>query len=368
MSLPVPDAQSLSPVPALFPMRPLQAGSLRSAWRSLLRQKSAFTGLCVLVTMVMLAVFSDFFASSLPLFVASAPMDTGAPAMRQTEQGRSTTYLLANLVKPDALRTQTPVALDALCERTFCIRALVKYGPRDVDARVLLPPFRVREHPLGTDSEGRDVFAVAVHGLRAIVSFALLAVLILVSIGTFLGSIGGFFGGSVDAVIARAVETMTAFPTLVLVLAVQAVLPHASTITLLFAIGLTRWSEVARVVRAEVLDVMNEDYVLAARALGASQVRVLARHVLPNARGQVIVSASFALSAVVLLQASCDFLGLGVEENLPTWGHLMGQVRRHADAWWLLAVPSLLLLVLVVSQTIVSEALSAALDPKSRTS
>jgi peptide/nickel transport system permease protein len=316
--------------------------------RSLLFKRQPFAALSVLVTMIVVSIFADFFASSLPIFaVASGQV-----------------HVLANVVKPPALAGLSRAGLNAACTRGFCIPALVASGPKDTSPDVLLPPFQRRAHPFGTDRMGRDVFAVAVHGTRAIVSFALLAVLFLVSLGTFLGAIAGFFGGFLDGIISRAVETMTAFPTLVLVLAVQALIPNASSFTLLLAISLTRWAEVARVVRAEVLDVMNEDYALAARALGATPLRVLWRHVLPNARSQVIVAGSFALSAVVLLQASCDFLGVGTAENLPTWGLLMGQAKRSPEAWWLLAIPSMLLLLLVSAQTVISEALRLALDPK----
>jgi peptide/nickel transport system permease protein len=316
--------------------------------RSLLHKRQSFAALSVLVTMILVSVFADFFASSLPVFAVL----------------ENKVHVLANVIKPPALTVLSRSEMNAACAKGFCIRAVVASSPKDPSLEILLPPFRVRAHPLGTDALGRDVFAVAVHGTRAVVSFALLAVLFLVSLGTFLGAIAGFFGGFLDGIISRAVETMTAFPTLVLVLAVQALIPNASSFTLLLAISLTRWAEVARVVRAEVLDVMNEDYALAARALGATPLRVLWRHVLPNARSQVIVAGSFALSAVVLLQASCDFLGVGNAENLPTWGLLMGQAKRHPEAWWLMAFPSSLLLLMVVAQTVISEALRLALDPK----
>jgi peptide/nickel transport system permease protein len=325
--------------------------SFRSAWQRILLQRSPFVGLVVLATLVLTAVFADFLASARPVF---------GNAFDETQ-------LLANVAPSASLLTRSKTEIDAACRAGACLRALVPFGPRDVDVP-LLRPLQSRTHPFGTDSEGRDVFANTVHGTRAVMTFALLAMLLLVLLGTALGAVSGFFGGLLDSAVARLVETMTAFPTLVFVLATQALVPRASTLTLLLAISLTRWAEVARVVRAEVLDVVNEDYTLAARALGASSMRVLVRHVFPNARGQVIVAASFALSAVVLLEASCDFLGIGVTENWPTWGHLMAQGRKHPDAWWLVAFPSGFLLALVAAQTTVSDALRRYLDPKARTS
>jgi peptide/nickel transport system permease protein len=254
--------------------------------------------------------------------------------------------------------------LEAELARGFVLRALVRSGPRETTGDVLRPPLASVSHVLGTDTAGRDVFAVIVHGARVVMSFALLCVALLVAFGTLVGALGGFFGGIFDALVARSVETMTAFPTIVLVLAFQAMMPRASTLTLLLAISLTRWAEVARLVRGEVIAVSAQDYVLAARALGASPLRILVRYVFPNARAQALVSATFALAAVVLVEASCDFLGLGIEESSPTWGHLMAQARHHPAAWWLLAFPALALLVTVVSQNVVGEALRDALDPR----
>jgi peptide/nickel transport system permease protein len=325
--------------------------TFRSAWRRILLQRSPFVGLVIVCTLLLTSVFADFLANARPVF---------GSAFGETQ-------VLGNIAPSAQLAAHSKQEIDAACTQTTCVRSLVRFGPRDLDAK-LLRPFQTSAHPLGTDSDGRDVFAIMVHGTRAVVTFALLAVVLLVSLGTALGAVSGFFGGLLDSAVARLVETMTAFPTLVFVLATQALVPHASSLTLLLAISLTRWAEVARVVRAEVLDVANEDYTLAARALGASPMRVLMRHVFPNARGQVIVAASFALSAVVLLEASCDFLGIGVSEDWPTWGHLMGQGRRHPEAWWLVAFPTLLLLALVAAQTAVSDALRHYLDPKARSS
>lgn len=325
--------------------------SFRRAWQGILFQRASFVAFALLLSLILVAIFADFLASSRPI---------AGHAFGETQ-------LLTNIYPSPETATKSKQEMDAACATSFCVRALVRFGPKDIDTP-LLPPLRQLGHPLGTDAEGHDVFAYTVHGARAVVTFALLATILLVMLGAALGSLSGFFGGLLDSLIARLVETMTAFPTLVLVLATQSLLPQASTLTLLLGISLTRWAEVARVVRAEVLDVVSEDYVLAARALGASPMRILVRHIFPNARGQVIVAASFALSAVVLLEASCDFLGVGVTENWPTWGNLMGQGKRHPEAWWVVVCPTVMLLLLVAAQTTVSDALRRHLDPKARSS
>jgi peptide/nickel transport system permease protein len=197
-------------------------------------------------------------------------------------------------------------------------------------------------------------------------SLALLAVLAFVTIGAALGALAGFFGGVLDALVARLVETLTAFPTLVLVLVVQALVPHPTTLSLLIALALTRWTEVARLVRAEVLLVSSQDYVLAARALGAGPWRILYRHVAPNARAPVLVSATFGLASVVLIEAALDFLRVGLPWHVASWGEMLSQSREHLDAWWLLLFPGLSLFLAVVALNLVGEAIRDALDPRLR--
>src|SRR5262249_32778046 len=144
-----------------------------------------------------------------------------------------------------------------------------------------------------------------------------------------LGALAGFFGGVLDAVLTRVIEAVTAFPTLVFVLVVQAVLSEPTMTSLLFAIGLTRWTEISRLVRAEVLLVSTQDYIQAARALGASPWRILRRHVMPNAVAPALVSAAFGVASVVLIEASLDFLNIGLPKQIPSWGETLSEARVH---------------------------------------
>jgi peptide/nickel transport system permease protein len=162
------------------------------------------------------------------------------------------------------------------------------------------------------------------------------------------------------------VETISAFPTLVLVLVVQATVPHPTLWTLLLAIGLTRWPEVARLVRAEVQMVSSQDYVLAARALGAGPFRILRRHVAPNAFAPILVAGAFGLASVVLVEASLDFLRVGAPGGSASWGETLSETREHLGAWWLLVFPGLAVFVTVLSLNLVGEALRDALDPRLR--
>jgi peptide/nickel transport system permease protein len=194
--------------------------------------------------------------------------------------------------------------------------------------------------------------------------FALAAVVASIALGALFGGLAGLFGGGTDAIVGRAIETVSAFPPLVLVLGVQAAVPRPTLATLFFAIALTRWPEVARLVRAEVMTATTRDYVLAARALGASPIRVLRRHVAPNIRGPLIVAAAVGISAVVLTEASLDFLRVGPPAGAASWGETMSQFRDAPTAWWLLAFPGMLLIATVIGHNLVGEALRDALDPR----
>jgi peptide/nickel transport system permease protein len=194
----------------------------------------------------------------------------------------------------------------------------------------------------------------------------MLASMVLVAIGVVLGGIAGFAGGLLDSIVTRAVESLSAIPTLVLVLVVGALVPHPTTATLLWTIALTRWTDLARLVRAEVLLTLGTDYVAAARALGASPSRVLGRHVLPNAIGPAIVAATFGIASVVLVEAAVDFLRVGSPDTMASWGEALGEARANAGAWWLMVFPGAALLVTLIALTLVGEAARDALDPKLR--
>jgi peptide/nickel transport system permease protein len=187
-----------------------------------------------------------------------------------------------------------------------------------------------------------------------------------IALGAFLGAIAGLFGGATDALLGRAIESVSAFPPLVLVLGIQAALPRPTILTLFLAIALTRWPEVARLVRGEVMLAATRDYALAARALGASPLRVLRRHIAPNVRGPLAVAATVGISAVVLTEASLDFLRVGVPGDAASWGETMSQFRDAPGAWWLLVFPGALLVATVFAHTLVGESFREAFDPRTR--
>lgn len=357
-------AESVVPVPReVIPARPSDSAliakrpenSVRIAFEHLGRNRLPFIGSVFIACLVLTAIFADLLASDLPV------------ACRL----HGSTYVLPNLNRPPALASYDCARIeDELGEGDWAIYPLVRFGPSQSSAHgridALRPPSLLRGHPFGTDDRGRDVFARVVHGARTSLTASLVAVLGFVSVGAALGAIAGFFGGVFDGFVARLVETVSAFPTIVLVLVVQALLPHPTMVTMLIAIGLTRWPEITRLVRAEVMLVASQEYVFAARALGASPWRVLTRHVFPNIKAPIVVALTFGIASVVLIEASLSFLRVGVPPPTPSWGETLSEVRDHTEAWWLLVVPGLAVFATVSSLNLIGEALRDLVDPRLR--
>ncbi len=329
--------------------RPAPREGIEASFPVALASRLGAAGLIVTSLLVLVAVFADLLASDLPI------------ACRH--QGRL--FLFPNVVHPAELSGTTN---DRLREQdSWALFPLVAHGPHASTDRAaaLLHPSE-RGHPLGTDREGRDVFARVVHGTRSYLVFAVLAVAASLAFGALFGGIAGLFGGGVDALVGRLIETVSAFPPLVLVIGVQAAVPTPTIATLFLAIALTRWPEVARLVRGEVMLAATRDYVMAARALGASPLRILRRHIAPNIQGPLIVATAIGISAVVLTEASLDFLRIGPAGGDASWGETMSQFRDAPHAWWLLVFPGLFLFATVIGHNVVGEALRDALDPRTR--
>ncbi|HBG07326.1 MAG TPA: peptide ABC transporter permease [Geobacter sp.] len=240
---------------------------------------------------------------------------------------------------------------------------LTPYAPDTIDAwHVLLPPST--SHWFGTDELGRDVFTRVVYGARVSLKVGFVAVGIAVLIGTVVGLFAGFYGGWLDAFLMRLVDIMLCFPTFFLILAVIAML-EPSIWYIMVIIGLTGWMGVARLVRAEVLSLKSRDFVLAARVLGASDRRIIFRHILPNALSPVLVSATLGVAGAILTESALSFLGIGVQPPTPSWGNILTSGKDYIEfAWWLSLFPGVAILVTVLSYNLVGEGLRDALDPR----
>ncbi len=240
---------------------------------------------------------------------------------------------------------------------------LAPYDPSFIDLQeVLMPPSP--EHWLGTDPLGRDVLSRIIFGSRVSLKVGFVAVGLATLIGLIVGALAGYYGGWVDLALMRFVDLMLCFPSFFLILAVIALL-EPSIWNIMVVIGVTGWMGVARLVRAEFLSLKERDFVLAARALGASDARLILRHLLPNALAPVMVSATLGVAGAILTESALSFLGLGVQPPTPSWGNILTAGKDNIEiAWWLSVFPGLAILLTVMSYNLLGEGIREAIDPR----
>jgi len=220
-------------------------------------------------------------------------------------------------------------------------------------------------HPLGTDSSGRDVFSRMLYAGRVSLSVGLVAVAIYTLIGVILGAFSGFYGGWADALIMRLADIVLAFPTLILIITIVAVL-GPSIYNIMLVIGLLGWPPIARIVRALFLSLREREFVLASRTVGVSNVRIIFRHMLPNTIAPVIVAATFGMANAILLEAGLSFLGLGVQPPTPSWGNMLKDAQSLTvleSMPWLWIPPGTMIALAVLSINFIGDGLRDALDP-----
>lgn len=293
-------------------------GYWRQIWLQFRRNKMAVAGLVFIALLIVMALAAPLIATSKPLYCTSG----GA-----------------------------------------CIKAPIPYTPSEynLDETLMAP---CAEHWLGTDGQGRDVAARMVFGARVSLAVGVVAVGIYIVLGVLLGAAAGYYGGWVDQLISRAIEIMICFPTFFLILTLLAFV-GPSIYNIMIVIGLTSWTGVARLVRGEFLKLKNQDYVQAAVALGASDARIIFRHILPNALAPVLVSATFGVAAAILIESSLSFLGFGVPPQVSSWGSILSQSQEFMDiAWWLTLIPGAAIFITITVYNIVGEGLRDAIDPR----
>ncbi|MGB4135180.1 MAG: ABC transporter permease [Microbacterium sp.] len=272
-----------------------------------------------------------------------------------------------------ASRTQISVAgwvaIGFLAVLVICAAAAPLLPIADPNAQSLsqrmLPPFS--EGALfGTDELGRDILSRLVYGARVSLLVGLSAVLIGGVIGTVLGVLAGHYRGVVDDVISWLINVQLAFPFILLMIAVVAVL-GPSLVNLIVVLGIGSWAVYARIARAEALSIGRRDYIAASRTLGVGDVRLLFRHVLPNVISPLIVIASFEVASMIVAEASMSFLGLGVGPDVPSWGSMISSGRQYMQsAWWLTTLPGLAIACAVLAVNVVGDSLRDRLDPRQR--
>jgi peptide/nickel transport system permease protein len=299
----------------------------RQFWRLFKRDRLAMAGLVVLVLLLAIAVVGKALTAWVPAF---------DPA----------TVRLVDKLRAPLTPTAAPVA------------------PADRPAGGV--------YLLGTDDLGRDVFARMLQGASVSLSVGFVAVGIAMTIGVLLGGLAGYYGGvrlgfiTVDTVIMRFTDVMLSFPTFFLILTVVALLPP-SIYNIMIVIGVTSWMGAARFVRAEFMALRDQDFVVAARALGLPEWRIIFRHMLPNAMSPLLVSATISVADAILTESALSFLGFGVQPPFATWGNILADGKDYIfDAPWLFFIPGLAILAVVLAFNLVGEGLREALNPKLR--
>jgi peptide/nickel transport system permease protein len=221
------------------------------------------------------------------------------------------------------------------------------------------------DHILGSDASGRDVFARLLYAGRISLSVGLVAVAIYTAIGVILGAFAGFYGGWVDSAIMRLADIVLAFPTLVVIITLVSLL-GPSVWNIMVVIGLLGWPPIARILRAQFLSLREQEFVIASRSMGASNGRIIFRHLLPNALAPIIVAATFGIAGAILLEAGLSFLGLGVQPPTASWGNMLNDAQSLPvleSMPWLWLPPGVMIALAVLSINFIGDGLRDAFDP-----
>jgi peptide/nickel transport system permease protein len=321
----------------------------RVFWRRRVNRIAVYGILLILLV----ALSADFLASDKPILA--------------TFHGQL--FVLPNLFwYPELQLYDNRLLVQAMQPGDWAVLPLIPWGYNNHDlSSVLAGPSSW--HWLGTDPSGRDVAARLIHGARVSLLVAFFSVPILVVTGIIIGSLGGYFGGRFDALSTRAVEILNSLPTLLILvtcLAIFAPRDWGSVVMMALIYGLLGWTTVSRLIRGEILRVKELDFVQASRAQGASDLRVLVQHVIPNALSPVLVASTFAVASVILAEGTLSFLGFGIPADMASWGGVIRQVRGNWAAWWLGVFPGFAIFLTVTLFNIAGEGLRDAIDPRLR--
>ena len=300
------------------------------------------------------------------------PTHVSAPAERLAASGvASAVTAVPDPATPPARRRLTgtfwwSLALVVLlCLIALFARALAPYSPSeqlDIIGLKNRPPSLA--HPFGTDQYSRDLLSRMLFGARISLSVAMLAVLLSATLGTAYGLAAGYIGGRVDAIMMRFLDACLAIPRVLLLVAILALWSPVPLAALIAIIGVTGWFEVSRLVRAEVLSVLQRDYILAARALGTSGFRVVWRQILPNVLNPVVVAATLGVGNVIILEAGLSYLGIGARAPTASWGSIFFDGSDAFQVtWWIALFPGLAIIMTVLAFNALGTALRDALDP-----
>jgi oligopeptide transport system permease protein len=270
--------------------------------------------------------------------------------------------------KPRALLAAGIIGVIALLALAGPQLSGIRYDSLDWEAMAVAPQWG-GVHWLGTDRLGRDLFVRTLYGVRISLVIGLLASLVSLVIGVAWGMVAGYRGGRIDELMMRAVDVLYSLPYLFIVIILTTLFERGSLVVLFVAIGAVGWLTIARIVRGQTLVLARSEFVEAARAIGVGPAAMLWRHIVPNLSGTIVAYAALAIPQMILFESFLSFLGLGVQEPLPSLGNLINDgAREMQSALWMLLVPAGFLIVLLLCFSIVGDALRDALDPRERAS
>lgn len=321
---------------------------------------------------------------------ASATLNTGTSVLREAAEQRKPSYGLWELAWRRFLRHRAAVAggIGFILIILFIVGGSFVFTEEyankpDILNRLQPPSWLAKkanwDHPMGTDSTGRDILARIIYGGQISLAVGFLAVLVAVGLGVVVGAVSGYYGGMSDSLLMRFTEAMLAIPSLlILIVLSKALLGKIPNITfmdrsisgsvpiVIIVIGVTSWMAGARIVRSQFLSLREQEFVTAARSLGVKNGRIIRRHILPNTMAPIIVFATLSLVTAITLESYVSFLGLGVQEPTASWGNILNQALSFIQrgVWWLWFFPSLMIILTLLCVNFLGEGLRDALDPR----
>ena len=353
----------------LAPPKPSHSpGFWRETWRRYLRRREAVAALCFVLLLAVLAIFSPCIVGTKPI-VCRYQGQIYFPALSYFHDRWENP-----IFQKDRFHDRYPENLPKKDQDSWAVWPLNfndpyrRVRPKEWTGR---PENTVKSAPsqlnfMGTDGKGVDVFAKLIHGTRIALLVGLVSMGIASAIGIVIGAACGYFGGKIDTVLSRLTEVVMCIPTLVLILALYALIRKPTIWHTMAIIGATSWTSIARLMRAEFLKIKQSDYVAAARVSGISPMKIILRYILPNALAPVLVPITFGIASAILLESSLSFLGFGAPPPNPSWGSVINSAQGNHELWWLIAFPGLAVFLTVLAYNVIGEALQEATDPRLR--
>ena len=348
----------------------ISRGFWTEAWKHYRQNTIGITALSFVVFLTIVAIFAPAIAGTKPV-ICYYKNQLYMPCLGYFDRS-----LEAPIFTKDKFRGTYPKNLQEKDPKSWAIWPLIFQDPYRRVRENEWPgrpanPSRDQGHPtlnnlFGTDQYGVDIFAKMVHGTTIALLVGFVSMGIAGSVGIFIGAIGGYFGGWVDSLTSRLTEVVLCIPTLVLILAIVAVVEKPTIWKTMAIIGATGWTGIARLTRAEFLRLKQTEFVMSARASGAGSMRIMFAHILPNALAPVLVPITFGIASAILVEGALSFLGFGPPPPTASWGSILNSARSNLQLWWLVVFPGVGIFLTVLSYNLVGEAIQEATDPRLR--